>query len=175
MSLAEPEPVLAAQVPEGDAAARARKPDIEAYIRERVLPQLAWHEGASRKGKQMHWGLSSVQLGATASVPIVNTMGDFLETTIITSVLAGCAAVATGFAAFGKHQENWLRSRKTVAALEEALARHRHGVDPFSEADADARFVHMVEDILRGEHESWQTEMARKAPVAAKASKGDKT
>ncbi len=148
----------------------SRKPDIEAYIRERVLPQIAWHDQAAQKGKRAYWGLSSVQLGATASVPVVNTMGDFLETTIVTSLLASCAAIATGVAAFGKHQESWLRSRRTSAALEEALTRFRHAVTPFDEDDAEARFIISVEEIMRGEHESWHSEMSRKS----QPSKGEK-
>lgn len=148
-----------------------RRPDIAAYLRERVEPQLAWHEATAARSKRRHFGLATVQLGATAAIPVVNTMAELFATTIVTSLLAGGAAVAAGLSALSRHQETWLRSRRTVASLEEALARYRHGVAPFATEEADFALVRTVEEILRGESESWQSEMAKKPTGAGPKAK----
>ena len=89
-----------------------------AFIERRLRPQLAWYDGKSKHAKNWHIWLMGTQLVATSAIPVVNVV---THSIIASSVLAGVAAIATGFAQMTRHHEHWITYREAANSLESCI------------------------------------------------------
>lgn len=140
---------------------------LDIYLDNRFRPQLAWFEKAAARAKQRHGFLSTAQLCATAAIPATNVL---TQSTTASTVIAVLATIAAGLLALFGHREEWLRYRRTAAALESIKARFDVGLTPFDGDDGDAHFMEACEEVLGGELGQWETQVrARAVPHKAKA------
>lgn len=135
--------------------------DEEAYLRERVNPQLVWLSRASARNKLsfVRSRLISILLGAVITVlsPYAG-QSDVLRRWIplILQVAGAGVAVSGSLLALNRNQENWVRYR----SLEEALKREKMlfltgTTDLYSGSDAFPHFVERAEAIMQKEQTSW--------------------
>jgi len=135
--------------------------DEEAYLRERVNPQLDWSSRASRrnKGGFVRSRLISILLGALITVlsPYAGQTDGLRRWIPLTLQLAGAGVAVSGsLLALNRNQENWVRYR----SLEEALKREKMlfltgSTELYSDSDAFSRFVERAEAIMQQEQSSW--------------------
>ena len=137
--------------------------NIEKYISDRVKSQIDWHDNKSKTSKRLFVTFGIVQVTAVASIPIINSFASAdLRFLYVSSILAGIAAVATGFVVFLRAEENWLRYRNTCNRLESLLVAYEHHMEPFDQKDRDALFVTMCESALGEEQSRWLEEARQK-------------
>lgn len=140
---------------------------LDTYLDNRFRPQLAWFEKAAARAKQRHGFLSTAQLCATAAIPATNVL---TQSTTASTVIAVLATIAAGLLALFGHREEWLRYRRTAAALESIKARLDAALAPFDGDDGENHFMEACEEILGGELGQWETQVrARAVPHKAKA------
>jgi hypothetical protein len=136
----------------GGSGARVDEQKARDYLARRLAPQLVWYEAKARWAKRWHFGLMGAQLIATTAIPVVNVL---THSIIVSSVLAGVAALAGGFAQMARHQEHWLVFRQTAGALEALRTRHEIGLPPFDGDDRHDLMIAEAEKILAGEGTQW--------------------
>lgn len=130
---------------------------LDAYLSTRFQPQLAWFEKASARAKQRHSLLSTAQLCATAAIPAVNVLS---ESTLASTLVAVLATIAAGLLALFGHREEWLRYRRTAAALVGIKVRFEARLAPFDdEIEREAHFIEACEDVLGGELGQWESQV----------------
>ena len=139
------------------------------YIALRLKPQLAWYGARAARAKLSHHGLLGVQLVATAAIPVVNVVA---HSVVASSVLAGCAAIATGFAQMLRNQEHWIAYREAARALEDLALRYDIALPPFDGDDRHQRLVAEADRILGDEATKW-SDMAKRPGKAGKAAKAE--
>jgi hypothetical protein len=124
----------------------------EKYLDIRLRPQLQWFERRSRDAKRWGHALAAAQIVATIAIPVVNV---FTHSVYVSSILAGIAALATGFENLYGHRDAWLAYRQMARALETLLLRYQLGLSPFEGADKDERLVEETEAALDNEGARW--------------------
>jgi hypothetical protein len=79
------------------------------YKQERLQKQIEWHSKKAQDNKIRFRIYQIITIIASAIIPIINVanIGDF-QTRIISSIISGIIAVATGLAQLEKYQENWI-------------------------------------------------------------------
>ena len=158
---------VTASTPNAEGGAHQRN-SMARFIALRVDPQLAYFEKAASRAKRSHQALVSTQLIATASIPIANAL---TNSVLLSTILAGVAAVATGLINIFSHHENWIRYRRNAGALEALKVRYELGLEPFTDENRDAVFAEAVEKILSGESEQWTSHVKASVPGASKSHK----
>lgn len=139
--------------------ANANQVDIDKYIAERVDNQIEWHDRKSKSAKRLFVTFGIIQIAAVASIPIINSFAsEDLRFLHVSSVLAGIAAIATGFVILTRAEENWLRYRTTCNRLQALKVAYEHRMEPFNKRDRDALLVTMCESALNEEQSKWLEE-----------------
>ena len=167
---AESPPQAAASPP------RVTSEAAKAFIERRLRPQLAWYDARSKHAKDWHFWLMGTQLIATSAIPVVNVL---THSIIASSVLAGVAAIATGFAQMTRHHEHWITYREAANALESLHLRYEIGLPPFDGDDRHDLLISQADKILGEEGSKWTaavrqtTKPARAPKVAATADDDD--
>lgn len=134
------------------AATRVSETTAAEYLEKRLKPQFEYYERESARAKRMHRMLAAVQLAATVGIPVINV---FLHSVYASSVLAGVAALATGWAQIERFQERWLTYRQTAGSLDTLRLRYELGLPPFDGEDRHARMIEDSEDLLGHEATQW--------------------
>jgi hypothetical protein len=160
---AAPQPAPAEPAP--PAPPRVTAEAAAAWIKRVVEPQRLWFDAKAEKAKFWHVALTGTQLVGTASIPVVNSLTHSVG---LSSILAGMAAIATGFGQFLRHHDHWLRYRAAAAALDGLQKRYEVGLPPFDGPDRHDLFVAEADRIMGEEGGKW-LESARKKPAAARA------
>lgn len=135
--------------------------DEEAYLHERVNPQLDWLSQASTRNKRrfVRSRLSSIVLGALITVlsPYAGRSGPLQSWIPLILQLAGAGVAVSGsLLALNRHQENWVRYR----SLDEALKREKMlfltaAIPLYQGSDAFPHFVERAEAIMQEEQSNW--------------------
>jgi len=122
------------------------------YLEKRLKPQLEYYERESAHAKRMNRYLSAVQLTATVGIPVVNV---FLHSVYASSILAGVAALATGWAQIERYQERWLTYRQTASSLDTLRLRYELSLPPLDGDDRHDRLIAEGETLLGRESAQW--------------------
>lgn len=137
--------------------------DIDKYMAERVDDQIDWHDRKSKSAKRLFVTFGIIQIASVASIPIINSFAsEDLRFLHVSSVLAGIAAIATGFVILLRAEENWLRYRTTCNRLQALKVAFEHRMEPFNKRDREALLVAMCEDALNEEQSKWLEEARQK-------------
>jgi hypothetical protein len=146
----------------------------ERYLRERLLPQVAWLDDKARRAKQLHIGIGGGGVGFAGAVPFVNSIATQVhELVYLSSAMSAVVAVATALSAFGRYQDTWSRYREASNELTSLRFRFEHRVAPFDGEDRLARLVDATESILSGESTAWASELRNKGVTGQRRGHGE--
>lgn len=149
------------------APSRVTAEAAEAWMERTVEPQRAWYDAKAQKAKLWHVLLSGVQLVGTAAIPVVNSI---THSVTLSSLLAGAAAIATGFAQLLRHHDHWLTYRAAAGALDTLQKRYEVSLPPFDGPDRHDHFIAEADRIMGDEGGKWLEHVKKKpgtVPVPA--------
>ena len=93
-------------------------PDISDYIKNRLEPQINWYNNKATDNMYRYNVLQILTLVTSSAISIVNVISDLnLIIRILSAVLGGTIAAATGIIQLTKAQETWLLYRSTAETL----------------------------------------------------------
>jgi hypothetical protein len=125
------------------------------YKQERLQKQIDWHSKKARHNKLRFRIYQIITLIASAIIPIINVanIGDF-QTRVISSIIAGIIAVATGLTQLEKYQENWILYRTSSELLKKEKYFFENGAGEYSDLTEPKKtqlLVERVESIVSSE------------------------
>jgi hypothetical protein len=131
------------------------------YREERLKEQIRWHSEKSHHNKVRFRLYQIITLIASVIIPIINVsnIADF-QVRIISSIIAGIIAVATGITQLEKYQENWILYRTSAELLKKEKYFFENNAGEYSTLnDAERRklLVERVESIVSAETSKYFT------------------
>lgn len=137
------------------------EPASKDYKENRLEEQIKWHSKKARDNKFRFRLNQIITVIASALIPIINVanIGDF-QTRIISSIIAGIIAVATGITQLEKYQENWILYRTSSELLKKEKYFFENNVGEYSNFDdiqKNKLLVERVESIVSAETSKYFT------------------
>lgn len=131
------------------------------YKQERLQEQINWHSKKARHNKLRFRLYQIVTLVASAIIPIINVtnVGDF-QTRVISSIIGGIIAVATGITQLEKYQENWILYRTSSELLKKEKFFFENNAGEYSnlgDKEKNKLLVERVESIVSAETSKYFT------------------
>ena len=156
--------------------------DAEAYISERLQPQIAWLGKTSRSNKAayLRYRLLGISLGGLIAIlsPYAASKWHWNGIALVPLLLqlSGAGVALCGaLLALNRHQENWLRYRSLKESLEREYWLFRTGSsEAYVGPEASHAFVRTAEALMGEERSIWldQSSHPGHAPAGAGTSPG---
>lgn len=131
------------------------------YIKERVMGQLEWYQGKSRKSKNRYQKLSTASLSLSGLIPVVSVIAD--GDAKIKILIAALGAAVTGIGAYlglQGYKDTWkiYRSRREQLLSILYLYFNRAGMfgGGLSQEECDNKLVETCEKCFQEEGTDWQ-------------------
>ena len=133
------------------------------YIRERLDPQIKYHDNKSQQSKKLYYRLSIFNIILLGAIPVVSLTADgFPSVKYIVAVASAVASIQTAILTFMKLKENWLSSRATCEDLISEREQYRCLAGPYkglTHKEAAPILTERCEAIMSKERSSWSARM----------------
>ncbi|HSB73402.1 MAG TPA: DUF4231 domain-containing protein [Candidatus Methylomirabilis sp.] len=137
--------------------------DIEAYILERLDPQIAWYD--SKSGWNQVW-YRRLRFGEIAIACSLSFLVSYADTLAVLKILAGLlgvgVAIIAGILSLFRFQETWIEYRSICEALKREKFLFQARAEPYASDGAAAVFVARAEALMGQEHTAWSERMAQR-------------
>lgn len=125
------------------------------YIDSRLDDQISWYDKKAKLNKNWHIGLSILTIVASSSIAIISGFFEHNLKEFIIAMLGTLTSVSTGIGSIYKFSDNWSSYRTISESLKHQKYLFLTGTDPYSGADAFAKFVHQCEGLISEQNNKW--------------------
>lgn len=133
----------------------------EAYIAERLDPQISYYDRKSFRCQREYYALSVANIIILALIPVVSIAADdFAAVKYLIAAASATASILSSILLLKKSKENWVEFRATCENLKSEREQFRFASGPYKDLpspERDSHFIERCEDIMGKEHSAWSS------------------